>query len=120
MTGVESLVAFAWGCLHGDYVTYEAGAATRTQATGNLALAYAPLWDLVAWARGLGAAWFDFGGVSMGTAGDAHDPLGGIADFKRFFCNEVISVGEDWVLEPRPARAFLARAVRAAARKANL
>jgi hypothetical protein len=115
-TGPAGLVAFSWGCVNGDYVTYEAGASTRTRDFGNLALAYAPLWDLIAWAKRIGASWFDFGGVPSPRASSAsEDPLAGISDFKRFFCERVVEGGEDWILEPKPVRAFLARAVRAAA-----
>jgi hypothetical protein len=113
-SGPIGLVAFAWGCVNGSYVTYEAGAATRDHGFGNLALAYAPLWDLIVWAKRTGAEWFDFGGVSSPSASE--DPLAGISDFKRFFCERVVEGGEDWILEPRPFRALIARAVRAAAR----
>lgn len=112
----SGLVAFAWGCVNGRYVTYEAGAATRRTSLGNLALAYAPLWDLILWAKRVGATWFDFGGV---PAADrvADDPLGGIADFKRFFCEDIVEVRDEWMLEPRPFRASVARAVSAAVKR---
>lgn len=119
-SGPDGLLAFAWGCVNGDYVTYEAGASTRQHELGNLALAYAPLWDLISWAKRIGARWFDFGGVSTPDASHLHeDPLAGISDFKRFFCERVVEGGEDWILEPRPLRALLARAVRAAAKRAH-
>ena len=119
-TGPEGLVAFSWGCVNGNYVTYEAGASTRSRDLGNLALAYAPLWDLIAWAKRSGARWFDFGGVpSPKVSSTSEDPLAGIADFKRFFCERIVEGGEDWILEPKPVRAFLARAVRAAATRAR-
>jgi hypothetical protein len=108
------LVSFAWGCVNGNYVTYEAGASTRKHGFGNLAVAYTPLWDLIAWAKRSGATWFDFGGVSPHTAGAATDPLGGIAEFKRFFSERIVEVGEQWILEPRRIRAMIARALSAA------
>jgi hypothetical protein len=112
------LVSFAWGCVNGNYVTYEAGASTRHHGVGNLAVAYAPLWNLIAWAKRQGAAWFDFGGVSE-AAGVPHDPLAGIADFKRFFSGHIIEVGEQWILEPRRIRAMIARALSAAVRRSR-
>ena len=116
-TAPASLIAFAWGCVNGKYVTYEAGAATRQEGLGNLPLAYAPLWDLIAWAKRIGATWFDFGGVP--TIGDTAtaDPLSGISDFKRFFCERIIEVRDEWTLEPRPVRAMIARTVSAAAHR---
>ena len=112
------LVSFAWGCVNGNYVTYEAGASTRHHGVGNLAVAYAPLWNLIAWAKRQGASWFDFGGISE-AAHSAHDPLGGIADFKRFFTGHIIEVGEQWILEPRRIRAMIARALSAAVRRSR-
>jgi lipid II:glycine glycyltransferase (peptidoglycan interpeptide bridge formation enzyme) len=109
----NGLVAFAWGCVNGNYVSYEAAASTRRTGLGNLALAYAPLWDLVLWAKRLGATWFDFGGVPAADRVQ-DDPLAGIADFKRFFCEDVVEVRDEWTLEPRPLRASVARAVSAA------
>ena len=112
--GPSGLLAFAWGCVNGNYVTYDAGASTRNHDLGNMPLAYAPLWDLIAWAKRIGATWFDFGGVSTTTAAPTDDPLGGISDFKRFFCERIVDVGEDWILEPRPIRAMIARTFSAA------
>jgi hypothetical protein len=45
--GADSLVSVAWGCAHGAYASYEEGAAIRRPDLGNLALGYAPLWDLI-------------------------------------------------------------------------
>jgi hypothetical protein len=113
--GNGSLVGFAWGALNGAYVTYEAGASTRRADLGGTPLAYAPLWDLIAWAAETPAAWFDFGGVTTGHAGSSDDPLGGISDFKRYFCDSAVDVGGDWVFEPRAFRASIARAISAMA-----
>lgn len=110
----DSLLAFAWGCVNGNYVTYEAGASAREEGLGNLPLAYAPVWNLIAWAKGIGAQWFDFGGVSAVGESAMDDPLSGITDFKRFFCERVIEVRDEWTLEPRPVRARIARTVSAA------
>ncbi len=115
--GAESLLAFSWGVMHGDYVTYEAGGSTRRPELGRTPVAYAPLWDLISWATTTRASWFDFGGVTAGTKDSADDPLGGISDFKRHFCQDVVDVGEDWMLEPRPVRSSIARAVGMVARR---
>ena len=108
--GPESLLAFAWGCAHGDHAHYDAAASTR-HTDLRVPLAYALVWDLVRWARGTGAGWFDFGGITDGRFGEAGDRLGGISDFKRYFSREVVDVGGEWVLEPSRARAGLARAI---------
>jgi hypothetical protein len=110
-SGADALVSFAWGAVHGRYATYEAGAMTRRRELGNTPLGYAPLWDLVCWARESGTSWFDFGGVTPGTEGSVDDPVGGISDFKRSFCDNAIDVGEEWVLLPRPLRASIAQAI---------
>ena len=86
---------------------------------GNLAIAYTPLWDLIAWAKRSGATWFDFGGVSERAASSAHDPLGGISEFKRYFSAHIVEVGEQWILEPRRIRAMIARVVSAAVKRSR-
>ncbi|HEY4671648.1 MAG TPA: GNAT family N-acetyltransferase [Gemmatimonadaceae bacterium] len=108
-----SLLAFAWGCNHGEYVTYDLAASTR-QVPVRVPLAYALAWDIISWAHGNSAQWFDFGGVTRGQLGD-DDPLGGISDFKRFFSDTVVSVGEDWIFEPSRMRSAVAGAVSAGA-----
>ena len=60
-------------------------------------------------------AWFDFGGITAGSHG-ADDKLGGISDFKRYFSKEIVGVGQEWSLEPRPALNSIARGVSAGAR----
>jgi hypothetical protein len=103
---IDSLVAFAWGSCHGDRVEYGTAASTRRE--GTVSLSYPLAWDLITWAKTNGAAWFDFGGVTSGTQ-QSDDPLGGISDFKRYFTKNVLRVGEEWILEPRPVLAGLAR-----------
>jgi hypothetical protein len=117
-TGPESLLAFAWGCAHGSYASYEAGGREQHPEFGNTPLGYAPLWDLMAWARReTGATWFDLGGVRD----DGDDSADGISDFKRYFSREVVDVGEEWTLEPSRTRAVAARVIAATARwAANL
>lgn len=110
--GPEALLAFAWGQNHGDSVEYATAASTR-DTTLKVPMVYALAWDLIRWAREAGAAHFDFGGISPGTHGDAGDRLGGISDFKRYFTQQEARVGDEWVFEPAPVRAALARAVSA-------
>ncbi|HKB39777.1 MAG TPA: GNAT family N-acetyltransferase [Gemmataceae bacterium] len=109
LTGPDSLLAFAWGCGHGDCAHYDAAASTR-QSDLRIPLVYALVWDLVCWAKRNGAQWFDFGGVTEGTFG-SEDRLGGISDFKRYFSKDIVSVGGEWLLEPHWVRARLAGAI---------
>jgi hypothetical protein len=106
--GPESLLAFAWGCAHGDHVEYSHGASTR-DVPFRMPLAYPLMWDLVTWAKRVGATWFDFGGVTDGIEGDADDPLSGISAFKRYFSHEVVTVSDEWIYEPSSVRARAAR-----------
>jgi hypothetical protein len=109
----QSLVAYAWGGVHGDYSGYDAGAASRIPGT-KLGFSYPLLWDLMCWAKGHGANWFDMGGVSGGGL-ESDDPVGGISDFKRYFSKDTARVAEDWMLEPHPSRLAVARVVSAGA-----
>ncbi len=108
--GPDALLAYAVGLAHGDHVQYATAASTRASDL-KLALGYGPAWELIRWAKRLGAAWFDFGGITAGTHGDADDPRGGISDFKRYFSRTVVRVAQEWVLEPHPLKARIARAV---------
>jgi len=105
----DALLAFAWGRFHGDHVDYAVAASTRA-ADIKMPLGYAIAWDLICWAKRGGAAWFDFGGITAGHHASA-DRLGGISDFKRYFSEQVIAVGEEWIFEPHPARAWVANIV---------
>ena len=109
VTGPDALLAYAWGCHHGDHASYETAASTR-DTTLRLPMGYALAWDLMCWARCHGATWFDFGGITDGSK-ESDDPLGGISDFKRAFGETVVEVGSEWLYEPRPARSALARAI---------
>jgi hypothetical protein len=109
----DGLLAFAWGCHHGDHAQYMAGASTQATSL-RIPLAYPLLWDLLMWAKRTGAGWFDLGGVTPGRAGGG-DPLGGISDFKRRFSKTCVDVGEEWEFEPHRTRASPARAVSACA-----
>ena len=112
--GPDALLGFSWGWWNGQSVSYFAGGSSRPSDLGRLHIGYPLMWDLIVWAKRAGATWFDFGGVTAGTAGSG-DPLGGISDFKRLFSKERAEVAEDWVLEPRKLVARLARLVRSGA-----
>lgn len=107
--GPGSLVAFAWGCMHGDVAEYSESGSVRVEDM-KISTSYALLWDLIIWARRSGAKWFDLGGITRGTT-DSDDPLGGISDFKRRFSQREVEVGEQWELTARPFRAALARTI---------
>lgn len=107
IAGDDRLLAFVLGCHHGLHAQYSDGASARQ--LGRLPLMYPLLWDLVRWARDNGAQWFDMGGVTASSFGDAGDPLGGISDFKRRFSEDVVDVGEEWVLEPASLVGTVAR-----------
>jgi hypothetical protein len=116
IAGPDSLLAFVWGCHHRDHVEYRYGGSTRN--TGRrIPLLYGLVWDLIQWAKRTGALWFDMGGVTVDSLGDGTNTLGGISDFKRFFSRTMVTVGEEWVLEPRPLRARLERAISALAKR---
>jgi hypothetical protein len=105
----ESLLAFAWGCGHGDHIHYSKAASTRNTDL-KVPLMYAIVWDLMKWGKANGARWFDFGGVTAGTH-ESEDALGGISDFKRYFSRQVVDVGSEWAYEPRRLQASAAHAV---------
>ena len=67
------------------------------------------VWDLVRWAKTTGAEWFDMGGITLGNPGE--EALAGISSFKRSFSDNVVEVGSEWILEPRPIRARIADAI---------
>ncbi len=109
----DDLLAYAVAFNHGPVVEYGVAASTR-QTSIRMPLAYPIAWDLIQWARATGARWFDFGGVTGGTLADG-DPRDGISRFKRYFSSHEARVGQEWVLEPHPSRAALARRVSQAA-----
>ena len=111
--GPSGLLAFAWGCGHGDHVQYSRAGSTRTTDL-RMPLMYAVVWDLICWAKTSGAKFFDFGGVTVGTH-DSDDRLGGISDFKRYFSERAVQVGAEWSFEPRPLQAYAAKLLSSAA-----
>ena len=117
MEGPESLVAFAWGCHHGDHADYRSGGSARLTDL-RISLAYGLMWELISWAKQRGATWFDLGGATIASSaddGEAEGAFEGINHFKHFFSRDLVEVGAEWQLEPHPSRARLARAVSRAA-----
>ncbi len=114
--GAPELLAFAWGCVHGKCVQYSAAASTRKSHL-HIPLGYALAWDLISWAKQLGADTFDFGGITSGTHDDPTDPLGGTSDFKRYFSTEKVQVASEWVYEPHPMLARAGDIISAAAHR---
>ena len=104
------LLGFAVGRSHGDHVEYASAGTTRRPGL-KVSLGYPIMWDLIAWANSLGAAWFDFGGITAGTAHSQDDALGGISDFKRHFGGVEIEVGGEWSLEIAQLRGAVADAL---------
>jgi hypothetical protein len=104
---VEQLLAFAWGCGHGDHVHYSTAASTRSGAV-KVPMGYPLAWDLIQWAHSLDAAFFDFGGITEGGHASA-DPVGGISDFKRYFGGQTVECGQEWIFTPNRVAASVAR-----------
>ena len=110
--GETSLIAFAWGCGHGDHAHYSSAGSTR-ESGRRIPMMYPLLWELILWAKRNGARFFDLGGVTAGGLG-SDDRLGGISDFKRYFSSHAVQVGAEWVYEPRPMQAQAARMMKSA------
>ena len=106
--GPEALVAFALGLNHGDHVEYSAAGSTRPPDL-KMPLGYALAWDLMEWARSVGAQWFDFGGIAPDPATDGVRHR--IHDFKRAFEGDVVEVSQSWSFEARPIRGAWVRGV---------
>ena len=104
-TAPENMRAFGWVCNHGDRGEYRAAGSSR-RGDVRIPFSYLLVWDMIRWAKAMGAVWFDLGGVVLdGTDGSA---LQGISEFKRYFSHNLIEVGEEWVFEPSPIRARVA------------
>jgi len=108
-----SLLAFAWSRHHGDHADYAVAASTR-KTDLRIPFGYALLWDLICWAKRNGATWFDLAGVTSDRVAE-NELTAGISKFKRYFSERVVEVGDEWRLEPYPARAWLAHVISNAA-----
>jgi hypothetical protein len=104
----ENMVAFSWVCNHGDHGEYRAAGSTR-KTDVRIPFGYLMVWDMIRWAKEMGASWFDMGGVALG--GDDEKALEGISEFKGYFTRELVEVGAEWVLEPNPMMASIAARV---------
>lgn len=115
---LPDLLGFATGRAHGDHVEY-ASAGTVRRPGLKISLGYPLLWDVISWAHGLGMRWFDFGGITTGSTGDAGDSLGGISDFKRHFGGGEIEVGGEWELPIGRVRSAVADVISRVARSVH-
>jgi hypothetical protein len=109
------LLGFATGRSHGDHVEYAIAGTTRRPGI-KISLGYPIMWNLIEWAHEIGATWFDFGGITGGSAHSTSDALGGISDFKRHFGGAEIEVGGEWALDVSPVRSAVANALSGVAR----
>jgi lipid II:glycine glycyltransferase (peptidoglycan interpeptide bridge formation enzyme) len=115
-TSPEKMEAFLWVCNHGDHVEYRAAGSTR-RSDVRIPYGYQLAWEMIPWAKAVGAEWFDMGGVTL-AEGDRPE-LDGISRFKRYFSRNVVEVGAEWVLEPSPVRARIAALVSSSASHVN-
>lgn len=110
LEGPDDLLAFTCGSCHGNYASYEDGASTR-DVEGNVPLSYAPLWELVRWAKDVGCEWFDMGGIPRAKPEPESDPREGISRFKRYFTEEIAVVGGEWEFVPDRIRSRVSHLV---------
>jgi len=113
-TTSNEMLGFALALAHGDHVEYAKAGTTRWARMG-IPISYPLLWHLILWARDLGAAWFDLGGITAGPTDESPGAHEGISDFKRFFGGEEIDVGGEWTLSLRPFKVAIADTVTRAA-----
>jgi hypothetical protein len=102
----EAMVGFAWGCLNGTNGEYRAGGTAHIPNL-KVSISHRLVRDLILWSKRGGARWFDMGGVTVGEP--VTHPLHGVSVFKRHFTHHLEDVGEEWSLEPHPARATFVR-----------
>lgn len=104
----DRMYAFGWACCHGDHVEHHSMGTSRPDGM-KVPIGHMLVWDLVSWSKTTGAEWFDMGGVTLGNPGE--EALEGISNFKRLFSDNVVEVGSEWILEPRPIRARIVDAI---------
>lgn len=114
-SGPDSLLGFVLGYRHGDIAEYGIAASTRDPAV-SAPILYAPVWEVMRWAKAHGARRFDFSGIGLH---DPDDPRAGIDRFKRSFQKEVTVVGSEYSLEPSRLRGAVAAAIRSGAHLAR-
>jgi hypothetical protein len=97
----KRLLAYAVGSCHGDIVEYTSAGSLAEPRLRAMSFNYWVVWELMCWARSIGARTFDLGGVTDGGPGDTR---AGISAFKRHFSDDDIEVGRELVARIQPAR----------------
>ena len=85
-TAPEKMAAFSWFLNNGDHGEYRAAGSNR-RIESPVPLGYLPVWEVIRWAKAMGAEWFDMGGVTLEGADE---------------------IGSEWAMEPAPAKARIA------------
>ena len=101
------LVSVRWCFAEGERMRDCFGASTRR---AGLPLMHAVIWDQMRWGQGVGAAWFDFGGIPA-RHNRIGDSLDSIADFKRKFSQREETIGRAVTKVLRPVRSALMSAI---------
>jgi hypothetical protein len=105
----DSLVAYRWCACSGTVADDLLAASSRLSGpTGSVPMMPAIMLDVLRWAAGRGADWFDFGGI-VEPDDPRYGTLGSITEFKRLFGSDVRTVGADFVYEARPLLSRVSR-----------
>lgn len=105
--GADRMIAFALGLRQGDHVEYRTAASTRSGV--SVSVGHALAWDLILWAKDIGADWFDFGGLPRPVPRE----LEGIVRFKQSFGGCSVDFRQEWTLTPHPRLAAARRGLAA-------
>ena len=109
----DGLLAFAFGCSHGDHAHYDDAGSVRVGDI-KISMMYPLVWELIRWSKQVGCKWFDLGGIPLQYR-RPDDPRAGITEFKSRFSKVAVPVGIEWEFQPHRVRAGIAAAVRSAA-----
>lgn len=104
----DDLLAYSIVLRHGDVVESFSSGSLPDSELRKLPFNYFLLWGRIPWAQAHGGKVIDLGGV---TDGGTTDPLAGISQFKRHFCEKQLETGREMVLETSPLRCFLFNAL---------
>ena len=110
----EDLLAYSIVLRHGDVIESFSSGSLPDSELRKLPFNYFLLWGRIPWAQAHGGKLMDLGGV---TDGGSTDPLAGISQFKRHFCEKQLEIGREMVIETSPLRCLMFRAVVALAQR---